>query len=284
MEDLIERLMVMLNERYKGIAFEKRFLPRLTTEEVKELRKDDALVILPIGAVEQHGPHLPIYTDTLIGEGLLNKAFELLDEDENIWVLPPLPYGKSTEHLGMPGTMTLLATTLQAVVMDIAKSVHASGFKRFLLFNTHGGNHDLLNMISREIRIETGMMVFRLNPGSPKTNSVITEQEQKYGIHGGDVETSMVLDFKQNWVHPDKSPTEFVSLPENTKHLYLKGTSYFAWVINDISTSGVAGDATQATIEKGMEINRYVSESIAEALREMRRFDIATLTNRMVKQ
>ncbi|MCM3440199.1 creatininase family protein [Metabacillus halosaccharovorans] len=274
----------MLNERYKGIAFEKRFLPRLTTEEVKELSKEDALIILPVGAIEQHGPHLPIYTDTLIGEGLLNQAFELLNEEDNIWVLPPLPYGKSTEHLGMPGTMTLSAATLQAVVTDIAKSVHASGFKRLLLFNTHGGNHDLLNMISREIRIETGMMVFRLNPGSSKTNDLITEREQKLGIHGGDVETSMVLDFKNNWVHPDKSPTEFVTLPENTKHLYLKGTSYFAWVINDISTTGVAGDATQATIEKGMEINQYVSESIAEALREMCNFDIDMLTNKMVKQ
>lgn len=274
----------MLNERYKGIAFEKRFLPRLTTEEVKELRKDDALIILPIGAIEQHGPHLPIYTDTLIGEGLLNQAFELLDENENIWILPPLPYGKSTEHAGMPGTMTLSASTLQSVVMDISKSVHESGFKRLLLFNTHGGNHDLLNMISREIRIETGMMVFRLNPGSSKTNSLITEQEQKYGIHGGDVETSMVLHYKNNWVHPEKCPTEFISLPENTKHLYLKGTSYFAWVINDISTSGVAGDAKKATLEKGIEINRFVSESLAEALKEMCRFDIDEISNKMVKQ
>lgn len=274
----------MLNDRYKGVAFEKRFLPRLSTIEVKELSKDDALIILPIGAVEQHGPHLPVYTDTLIGEGLLNQAFDLLDEDENIWLLPPLPYGKSTEHLGMPGTMTLSASTLQAVVMDIAKSVYASGFKRLLLFNTHGGNHDLLNMVSRDIRIETGMMVFRLNPSSQKTNSFITEKEQKFGIHGGDVETSMVLDFKHNWVQVDKCLTEFVNLPEGTKHLYLKGTSYFAWVINDISNSGIAGDATQATVEKGVEINRCVAESLAEALKEMRRFEIATIKNQMVNQ
>ena len=274
----------MLNKRYSGIAFEKKFLPRLTTDEVKKIKKDDALIILPIGAIEQHGPHLPIYTDTLIGEGLLHQAFEILDEDENIWVLPPLSYGKSNEHLNMPGTISLSAATLQAVVMDIAKSVHASGFKRLLLLNTHGGNHDLLNMISREIRIETGMMVFRLNPSSPQTNLLITEKEEKYGIHGGDVETSMVLDFKSNWVHTDKAPTEFVNLPENTKHLYLKGSCYFAWIINDISISGVAGDAKQATLEKGIEINKYVSRALAEALKEMRRFDIGEISNKVGKQ
>jgi len=274
----------LLNGRYEGDAFEKRFLARLTSEEVGKLRKDDALVILPIGAVEQHGPHLPVYTDTLIGEGVLKQAFELLDEEENIWVLPPMPYGKSTEHLGKAGTMTLSAATLQAVVMDIAKSVKASGFRRLLLFNTHGGNHDLLNMVSRDIRIETGMMVFRLNPSSPKTAALITEQEQKFGIHGGDVETSMVLAFKENWVHREKSPREFVQLPEGTKHLYLKGTSYFAWIMDDISDSGIAGDATQATEEKGLEINQYVAESFVEALKEMRRFEIETVKNQVVSK
>lgn len=270
----------MLNLRYQGEAFEKRFLPRLTTKEVNELTKENALIVLPIGAVEQHGAHLPIYTDTLIGEGLLIAAFDLLKSDENIWMLPPLPYGKSTEHLGAAGTMTLSASTLQAVVMDLAKSVAASGFKRLLLFNTHGGNHDLLNMMARDIRSETGMMVFRLNPSSPETKLYISEQEQVYGIHGGDVETSQVLDFKENWVHMERSETDFVNMPAGTKHLYLKGSSYFAWIMDDISSTGIAGDATLATVEKGIEINKHVAVALAEALMEMCSFNIEHVKNR----
>ncbi|MFD2654856.1 creatininase family protein [Gracilibacillus thailandensis] len=268
----------MQTDRYHGEAFEKRFLARLSTEEVKQLPKDDALIVLPIGAVEQHGPHMPIYTDTLIAEGVLMEAFEHFAEVDNIWLLPPLPYGKSTEHIGMAGTITLSAATLQSVVMDIAKSVSDSGFKRLVLFNSHGGNHDLLNMISREVRIETGMMVFRLNSSDGNLlTDLIPEKERVFGIHGGDVETSMVLDIKGNWVNMEQSPVDFVSLPEDIQYLYLKGSCYFAWVINDISATGMAGDATRATVEKGKEINQRAGKYIAEALKEMSRFNIDEL-------
>ena len=266
----------MLHRRYSGHAFEKRFLPRLTSKEIKELDKENALVILPIGAVEQHGPHLPVYTDTLIGEGLLVEALNLIP-DEDVWILPSLPYGKSTEHLGMSGTITLSADTLQAVIRDIAKSIRESGFKKLLLFNTHGGNHDLLNMMAREVRIETGMNVFRLNPDYSVIHSLISDKEQKYGIHGGEVETSMVLALKEAWVDMELSPTEFVHLPEDTQHLYLKGNSYFAWVMKDISETGIAGDAASATIEKGEQILQLVSESFAGAIKEMIRFDLRTV-------
>ncbi|MCT2537789.1 creatininase family protein [Aquibacillus koreensis] len=274
----------MQSDRFKGTAFHDRFFARLSTEEVKALPKEDALIVLPIGAVEQHGPHMPIYTDTLIAEGVLTEAFEHFTDDHNIWMLPPLPYGKSTEHLGMAGTLTLSAETLQAVVMDIAKSVRDSGFKRLVLFNSHGGNHDLLNMISREVRIETGMMIFRLNASDGNVlGDLIPERERQFGIHGGDVETSMVLDMKQDWVHAHLSPTEFVQLPVENKHLYLKGSCYFAWVIEDISTTGMAGDATKATVEKGQEINRRAGAFVAEALIEMSMFNIDELKRAFVK-
>ncbi|MGN8646109.1 creatininase family protein [Gracilibacillus sp. HCP3S3_G5_1] len=268
----------MQTDRYHGEVFENRFFARLTTEEVKQLPKEDALIVLPIGAVEQHGPHMPIYTDTLIAEGVLAEAFQHFTESDNIWVLPPLPYGKSTEHLGMAGTITLSATTLQSVVMDIAKSVESSGFKRLVLFNSHGGNHDLLNMISREIRIETGMMVFRLNSSDGNLlTDLIPEKERVFGIHGGDVETSMVLDMKENWVKTELSPIDFVSLPDDNQYLYLKGSCYFAWVMSDISASGMAGDATKASVEKGKIINQKAGKFIAEALKEMSRFNIDEL-------
>lgn len=261
----------MFRERYTGVAFNERFLPRLSTEEVKRLPKENALVVLPVGAVEQHGPHLPIFTDTLIAEGILEETFQHLKE-ENIWLLPALAYGKSTEHLGMAGTMTLSSNALQMACMDLAKSVKSSGFPRLVLFSTHGGNNDLLNMISREIRIETGLTVFRLNSSDAKvTADLISEKEGKFGIHGGEVETSMVLDFMPEWVNTAKSPVDFVNIADDSL-IYLKGGCYAAWVASDISTTGMAGDATKATSEKGRIINSRTARFLAAALKEMSAF------------
>ncbi|WP_252315226.1 creatininase family protein [Sinobaca sp. H24] len=268
----------MLDNRYSQQAYETFFLPRLSTKEVENIPKDKALLVLHIGAVEQHGEHLPTFTDTLIGEGLLTQAFEKFNKEHNIWLLPSIPYGKSTEHIGNPGTFSLSATTLQHIVMDIGKSAARSGFRRLLILNTHGGNNDLLNMMARDVRTETGLMVFRLNPQSEKTKEWITSQEADYGIHGGDVETSMVLAFKENWVDMDKAKKEFLQDLNEKTSLNLKGNRYFAWKMDDISKTGIAGDATKATKEKGIKINTAVSEELADTMLEMADFEIDLLT------
>lgn len=255
--------------RYEGKAWEERFLPRLTAREVEQLPKENALAVLAIGAVEQHGPHLPIYTDTLIAEVLLAEAFEQLPEDAQIWLLPTIPYGKSNEHIGHSGVLTLSAGTLQSIVLDIARSLEASGFRRLLLFTTHGGNYDLLNMMAREVRIATGQMVFRLNGSSLDIGEgIISDHEQRVGIHAGDYETSLVMAMKENWVHADQLVCEIPDLKDAPKW------GSFAWVMNDISVSGVAGDATLATQEKGERILKHSSISLAEYLRQMAVFEM----------
>jgi creatinine amidohydrolase/Fe(II)-dependent formamide hydrolase-like protein len=268
----------MLNSRK---AWQECFLPRLSTKEVTELEKENAVVVLPIGAVEQHGPHLPVYTDTLIADGLLSAAFHHLSLQDNIWMLPPLPYGKSTEHLGHPGTITLSASTLQQVILDIGKSVSASGFRRIVLFNTHGGNNDLLNMISRELRIETGLMVFRMNGMDHKSEiaSLFSEEELTYGIHGGDVETSLILALEEEWVNMTEAPHEFYQFENG---LDIKGGPYVAWVIDDLSDSGISGNAKLATKEKGEEILLRLGQKIAEALKLISDFEMETLKSSVV--
>ncbi|MFM1655408.1 creatininase family protein [Brevibacillus sp. B_LB10_24] len=260
-------------QRYLGRAWEKHFLPRLTALEVERLPKQDALVILPIGAVEQHGPHLPIFTDTLIAEALVTGAFEYLPEDAPIWLLPPVPYGKSNEHIGNSGVFTLSVQTLQSIIRDIGQSLQASGFRRLLLFTTHGGNYDLLNMMAREVRIATGLMVFRLNGSSLDTaEELLTERERKLGIHAGDYETSLLMNIQPDWVHHDQLVCEYPEIPE---HL---GWGKFAWVMNDISATGVAGDATAATPEKGRQMFERSCRSFAHLLQEMAKFEIAEIT------
>lgn len=271
-----EEVLDLSFHRYTGKAWDRHFFPRLSKLEVAKLSKDDALVVLPVGAVEQHGPHMPVFTDTLISEVLLTTAFEQLPEDANIWLLPPIPYGKSTEHLGHPGTITLSATTLMAVVMDIAKSLSVSGFQKMVLVNTHGGNTDLLNMMGREIRIETGMAVFRLDPGGlGGADAWITPREKQAGIHAGDMETSLVMSAIPHWVHMEEAPCEYPNYPDS-RYLMLRQRA-FAWVMDDLSHTGISGDATQASMEKGEAMTMAYGTMIAEALLEFQAFDMKSL-------
>ncbi|MDU0205304.1 creatininase family protein [Paenibacillus sp. MAH-36] len=266
----------MTFSRYTGKAWDRHFFPRLSKLEVDELPKDDALIVLPVGAVEQHGPHMPVFTDTLISEVLLTEAFHQLPDDANIWLLPAIPYGKSTEHLGHPGTITLSATTLMAVVMDIAKSLTRSGLQKLVLVNTHGGNTDLLNMMAREIRIETGLAVFRLDPGGlGGADEWITPLEKQAGIHAGDMETSLVMSAIPHWVHMEAAPTEFPNYP-SSRYLGLRNRA-FAWVMDDLSHSGISGDAAQATVQKGEAMTVTYGAMIAEALLEFQAFDMKSL-------
>ncbi|MEW9698227.1 creatininase family protein [Paenibacillus sp. SI8] len=268
--------------RYTGVgkAWDLCFFPRLSKLEVAQMPKKDALIVLPVGAIEQHGPHMPVFTDTLISEVMLTEAFEQLPDEANIWLLPAIPYGKSTEHLGQPGTISLSATTLMAVVMDIAKSLRVSGFEKLVLVNTHGGNADLLSMMAREIRIETGMAVFRLDPGGlGSADEWLSLQEKQFGIHAGDMETSVVKSAMPHWVHMEVAPKEFPNYPKS-RYLALKSRG-FAWIMKDLSDSGISGDATQATSEKGKAMVEKFGADMAEALLEFSKFDMKTLKAQM---
>lgn len=259
--------------RYEGKAGQDFFLPRLSTKEIKDLDKERGLVVLPVGAIEQHGAHLPVYTDTLIAEGLLSEIFEHLSEEHQVWLLPIIPYGKSNEHLGHPGVMSVSAAALQQVILDIGRSVKASGFRRMVIFNSHGGNSDLLNMMAREVRIETGLMVFRLNGMDfmSEIKYLFTDQELISGIHGGDVETSIVLALEEQWVNMSLATNElFNKIPD----IGLKGGPYAAWTIDDISSSGILGCATDATAEKGMQALKLLGSKMAKVLIEMSEFEM----------
>lgn len=254
-------------------AWNERFLPRLTTSQIQKLPKEKTLIVLPVGAVEQHGPHLPVFTDTLLAETVLDVTCRYLPEDSSIWFLPPLPYGKSNEHCGRPGTFSLSSSTLQAVIMDLSKSVKQSGFQRLLLFTTHGGNHDLLNLMAREVRLETGLLVFRLNIGGLTIDpDLLSEKEKKFGIHGGDYETSLVMASYPEWVQEERLTAEFPQeLEEETYLQFQNGT--FAWTIDDVSSSGILGDAQRASAAKGRKIYAQHGKLLASILMDMVRFE-----------
>ncbi|MFP3852794.1 MAG: creatininase family protein, partial [Anaerolineales bacterium] len=141
------------------------FLAYLTTVEIADMpAKEKAVVLLPLAAIEQHGPHLPVYTDSLIAEEVLKRALVQLPINFPLWRLPILHYGKSTEHTSFPGTVTLSAEGLMRALHEIAASIARAGFKRFVILNAHGGNTEVVDFLLRDIRQETGLMTFALHP------------------------------------------------------------------------------------------------------------------------
>jgi creatinine amidohydrolase/Fe(II)-dependent formamide hydrolase-like protein len=241
-----------------------RYLPYLTSPEIKALPKDKAAVVLSVASVEQHGPHLPVITDSLVGQTLLGKALEQLDPSVQVWVIPPLCYGKSNEHRPFPGTLTLSAQTLAAVVRDVALSVARAGFRRLVLLNSHGGNPPVLDYIARDLHEETGMQLFSIMISRMGLQDAVTDpDEAAWGMHAGDSETSWVLALAPELVHMDRTVGvgDYPRMPAGTRHLAVRGPVGFAWLTADLSAMGVLGNPRTATAEKGQ---TYVAATVAK--------------------
>ena len=255
--------------------YRSRFLPYLTTEQVGELPKERGVLVLPIASIEQHGPHLPIYTDSLIVEEVLSRTLPLLPDDFPLWVLPLLPYGKSNEHARFPGTITLTSETLIQVLKDIGGSVARSGFRRFVILNGHGGNTEIIDFVIRDIREQTGLLVFALHlylrVAVPSDG--LTEAERVYGIHAGDVETSILLRCRPDLVKQELAPSSLPTHLQTGRHPPFMGPLTFAWLTEDIVQSGVMGDATVADSAKGERFLDDAATQTAELLREIANFD-----------
>jgi creatinine amidohydrolase len=246
-------------------------LARLTTAEIGALDPVRTMVVLPVGAVEQHGPHLPVITDTLIGQAVLNRALALRPDDGRVWALPVQAYGKSNEHTGFPGTFALGAETLAHTLRDIARGVHASGLKRLMVLNSHGGNPEIIDYVARDLRAELGLFCFTAHPFRfAPAHSIISAAEEGYGIHGGESETSLVLAIAPELVHADRYAPELPPVRASMRRFTLKGAASFGWLTRDLSQSGTIGDPREASAEKGRAIleaqARLVAELIDEAL------------------
>jgi creatinine amidohydrolase/Fe(II)-dependent formamide hydrolase-like protein len=252
-----------------------RFLPYLTGPEITALDKTNAAVVLPVGAIEQHGPHLPVATDTLTGTTVLGRALARLDRGVECWALPPTNYGKSNEHVGFGGTFTLSAGTLIGLLADVAASAARSGFRRLVLLNSHGGNVPLVDMVARDIRVETGLMVFPLHlQRLAASRDFLTEHERLHGMHAGDGETSTILALAPELVKLDRRVGEVPVVPEGFALPTMPTGVPFAWLTSDFSESGVCGNNEAASREKGEQIVELAVTRLAEALEAICRFEM----------
>lgn len=256
-------------------------LAHLSSTQIGAIDKSNAVVVQPIGAVEQHGPHLPVITDALTAERISERAVAALPDDANVWLLPTIHYGKSTEHLGWPGTIAMSTDTLLSVCLDLGRSVAASGFRKLVFVNGHGGQPSLLDVVARDIRVETGLEVFPLMPGRLGVPEGVEQADAGYGIHGGQHETSIVQALAPELVrmeHAVHDGQEVGKLYASARHLTLEGRGPTAWVTDDLSATGVLGDATTASRELGERLVAHQVTALAETLLEIRDFAFPEVT------
>lgn len=245
----------------------------LNWKQVDALPRDKTLLVLPTAAIEQHGHHLPLATDTLINNLLLGHAIKKLPADLPVYALPPVHYGKSNEHLDFPGTLSVSASTFMAVLRDLGASLHAAGFQKLVLYNTHGGNSSLIDVMARDLRAEFGLRTFALHGSGGISFDGLNPQEKAYGFHAGEVETAFLLAAIPELVDRAAYTVNYIAqvdkpdllLPENA-------SATFAWLTRDFASSGVLGDPRPATAQNGAKWLEEAATRLAAALQSMANF------------
>ncbi|MBP2557734.1 creatinine amidohydrolase [Neorhizobium galegae] len=239
------------------------------------------IAVLPLGAHEQHGPHLPFETDTLIVEGLVARLIPALPAGLPVTFLPTEPVGYSIEHMDVAGTKTLAFDEAVYRWLGLAGDLHAKGIGKLVLLNAHGGNSPLLTIVATEARVRFGMLVVATSWtrfGQPA--GWIAPEDKAIDIHGGDIETSVMLA-----LHPDRVdmaraenfPSRQSDFSRDFKHLRAYGPHAFGWKMSDLNPTGVAGNAAAATAERGETLVAHAVRGIIELLEDAAKFDVRTL-------
>ena len=254
----------------------------LTSAQFSARDLSQTVVILPVAATEQHGPHLPVSTDAALGQAILDRAVELLGPGADVLILPMQRVGKSDEHLAFPGTLTVGLDTLRALWRDLARSVARAGARRLIVFNSHGGQIALVDIVCRDIRIELGMLAvacswFRI----AEIGDLFSAHEIEHGIHGGDIETSMMLAVDPE--HVDMRRAEnfvplTVAIAQAQSPLTAEGKVGFGWQAQDLHPAGVCGNAANADAEKGRLVIERAAAGLVRLVAATRAFDLAALT------
>jgi creatinine amidohydrolase len=233
----------------------KRNWMEMTWQEIAAGETARWIAVLPLAAVEQHGPHLPLGVDTFIAEAYIERVAKLLPADLPVTFLPVQRIGVSAEHLEYPGTLTLSATTAIAAWTELGESLARAGLRKLVLITSHGGNVAAMETVARELRVRLGMLAVTVGWhrfGYP--DGTFTAEERKHGIHAGDIETSQMLAAKPDTVHMDKAPNAVpatIAMAKEFKWLGAYRPAGFAWMTQDINPTGAVGDATLASAAKG---------------------------------
>lgn len=245
----------------------------LSTGELDDVDVESTIAVLPVAAIEQHGPHLPLATDALINAGIVRKMLPQVPDQVAVLVLPPLDYGSSAEHLDFPGTLSIEPELLLNVWLAIGDDVARTGIRKLVILNSHGGQKSLVDLAALNLRRAHDMLAVRCSYfsfGAP--DGVFREEEWMAGLHGGEIETSLMLHLHPELVRMDRA-RNFTSLAatmaRNNKWLGVEKPIGFGWKSQDLNPAGVAGNAAQADADRGAVYLDHIGLSLAELIAEV---------------
>lgn len=247
--------------------------------EFEGLDPMETIAILPIAAVEQHGPHLPVGTDSIINASMLEMLTVCCPIDLDVRILPVQQIGKSNEHIWAKGTITYTATNLIDAWTQIGLEVARAGVKKLIFINSHGGNEEIMGIVARELRVRAGMLAVKSGWRFGAPEGVLSDTERRHGIHGGDAETSLILHFRPDLVDMSRAENfPSIAARDEQQFQYLRPTGAFghvyAWIASDINPSGAVGEAALATAAKGQLIAERNVAGMLEVLQELRRMPL----------
>jgi creatinine amidohydrolase len=263
----------------------------LTTADFASLDLARAIAVLPVAAIEQHGPHLPLSVDTDIVNGVVSAAVPHVPADLPALFLPTQAVGFSPEHNRFAGTLTLKSETLIRLWTEIGECVAASGVKKLVLFNAHGGQVGAMDLVARDLRARLGMLVYSVNwfnlplvdANGRDVNAMFSAEEHRFGIHGGEIETSMVLALKPDRVRMAQAEYFRSASQARAADFPILGNGRSAklgWQMQDYNAEGAVGNAGAATAEKGRILLDAAGRGLAALLAEIDRLPADTLRQR----
>lgn len=251
-----------------------RHFADLRGPEISSRLTPRSILVQPLGAIEQHGPHLPLSTDSVIARAVAEAAVARCGEALDVWLLPALDYTKSNEHAWSPGTVWLSATTLLAVLDDLGRCLATTPARKLVFLNGHGGNSALVNVANRELRLRHGLMTFLAHPGVPvDQGGSAPAGELGMGVHGGEEETSIMLHLAPQLVDMASAVRRVPEGLAGNRHVRFGGRVSFGWLSNDFFADGVIGDPTGATAARGAELFEGSVSALCEALAEIADFE-----------
>jgi creatinine amidohydrolase len=268
------------------MATPSRFWADLGTRDFGALDPATAVAVLPVAATEQHGPHLPLSVDQTLVDGVVAAALPHLGAELPVLFLPTQQVGYSPEHSRFPGTLTLSSATVAAIWIELGQCVAAAGLKKLLLLNSHGGQVSVMDIVARELRTRSNLIVYSCSwwnlPLGTEVNGLFSAEEHRFGVHGGEIETSMMLALRPQTVAMERARNFRSTSQDRAAAFPILGNGSSAklgWQMQDYNPAGAAGNAEAATAEKGDAVVQAAGRQLALLLAELSRLPLSTLAD-----